>query len=223
MSKAVKSARSASSTVTCTRSAAMPPAACTRDRTVVWLPRRSACANAGGHGRAAPSSAAAVGRRWLRRRCAGCQTTGSAASWRSMNVRSGRGCPTGATPPMACPVAVRTCCAVSRWSVRAPHWGARWLVSTWCAPLVSTSTGSSSAMKTRLLAMAATGTSSAAAACAAVWAPQVRRVVVGRVPDVDRPKAGDLLEAQAGVQRHVEQQRGAFAGEWARIRPHSSG
>jgi len=88
----------------------------------------------------------------------------------STSVRSGAGCPTGATPPITWPVDWRTNSGSARLTLSAPTRAATRAVSTRCAPLVSTSSGAPSALKTRLLAIAPTSQPSCAAAVAAVGA-----------------------------------------------------
>ena len=72
----------------------------------------------------------------------------------STTVRSGAGCPTGATPPTSWPVAASTNSGDARRTRAAPTSAATLPVSTRWAPLASTSSGSPSASKTRLLAIA---------------------------------------------------------------------
>lgn len=101
---------------------------------------------------------------------AAAQTTSYFASQASTSVRIGAGCPTGATPPMTWPVQARTDLASARDTAQAPISAATRAVSTRCAPLVITSSGSPSAANTRLLAMAPTSQPSWAAAAAALGA-----------------------------------------------------
>src|SRR5262252_2190799 len=101
---------------------------------------------------------------------AAAQTTSCRPSHWSTSVRSGRGWPTGATPPMTWPVASRTNSGSARLTRPAPTRTATFAVSTRCAPLVSTSSGAPSALKIRLLAIAPTSQPSWAAAVAAVGA-----------------------------------------------------
>ena len=88
----------------------------------------------------------------------------------STRVRMGAGRPTGATPPMAWPVQARTAPASARRTAKAPTSAATLPVSTRWAPLVMTSSGAPSALKTRLLAIAPSSQPSWAAAVAAVGA-----------------------------------------------------
>src|SRR5262252_2665574 len=101
---------------------------------------------------------------------AAAQTTSCRPSHWSTSVRSGRGWPTGATPPMTWPVASRTNSGSARLTRPAPTRTATFAVSTRCAPLVSTSSGAPSALKTRLLAIAPTSQPSWLAAATAVGA-----------------------------------------------------
>src|SRR5205823_9555779 len=82
----------------------------------------------------------------------------------------GCGWPTGAAPPMTWPVASRRNSGSARFTRPAPTRAATLPVSTRCAPLVSTSSGAPSALKTRLLAIAPTSQPSWAAAVTAVGA-----------------------------------------------------
>jgi len=87
---------------------------------------------------------------------AAAQTSSYLSSQTSTRVRIGAGWPTGATPPMACPVHSRTERASARATTEAPVSAATRAVSTRCAPLVMTSSGAPSALKIRLLAIAPT-------------------------------------------------------------------
>jgi hypothetical protein len=71
---------------------------------------------------------------------------------------------------MACPVQARTEAAGARSTMAAPTRAATLEVSTRCAPLVITSSGSPSASKIRLFAIAPTAQPSCSAALAAVGA-----------------------------------------------------
>ena len=101
---------------------------------------------------------------------AAAHTTSYFASQTSTSVRIGAGCPTGPTPPITCPVQARTDRASARDTTAAPTREATREVSTRCAPLVITSSGSPSAANTRLFAIAPTSQPSCAAAAAAVEA-----------------------------------------------------
>ena len=105
---------------------------------------------------------------------AGCpaaaHTTGCRRSHGSIQVRTGAGWSRGETPPMTCPVWRRTNSGSARLSRPTPMRSATAAVSTRWAPEVRIRTGSPSASKSRLLAMAPTSHPSAAAASAAVWA-----------------------------------------------------
>src|SRR5262249_22119374 len=84
--------------------------------------------------------------------------------------RTGAGGPPGPAPPITWPVDWRTKSGSARFTFDAPTSSATRPVSTRCAPLVSTSSGAPSALKTRLLAIAPTSQPSRAAAVAAVGA-----------------------------------------------------
>lgn len=99
---------------------------------------------------------------------AAAHTTSYFANHTSTSVRKAEGCPTGATPPMTCPVHNRTDLASARDTEDAPTSEATNDVSTRCAPLVITSNGDPSAENTRLFAIAPTSQPSCAAASAAV-------------------------------------------------------
>jgi len=101
---------------------------------------------------------------------AAAQITSYFSSQVSTRVLIGLGWPTGATPPMACPVHSRTERASARLTEDTPTSEAIRDVSTRCAPLVMTSSGASSALKIRLFAIAPTSQPSWAAAVAAVGA-----------------------------------------------------
>ncbi len=101
---------------------------------------------------------------------AAAHTTSYLSSQVSTRVRIGTGWPTGATPPMACPVHSRTERASARCTAEAPTSAATRVSRTRWAPLVMTSSGAPSALKTRLFAIAPTSQPSWAAAVAAVGA-----------------------------------------------------
>ena len=98
----------------------------------------------------------------------------------------GWGCPTGATPPIAMPVYVRTKSGSARWIRVTPSSSATLAVSTRWAPDVMTSSGSSSALKTSELAIAPTSQPSWAAAVAAVGAASARATGVPAAPAARR-------------------------------------
>jgi len=87
---------------------------------------------------------------------AAAHTTSYLSSHVSTSVRIGVGCPTGATPPMACPVHSLTERASARPTETAPTSAATRTSETRCAPLVMTSSGAPSALKIRLFAIAPT-------------------------------------------------------------------
>jgi hypothetical protein len=101
---------------------------------------------------------------------AAAHTTSYLSSQVSTRVRIGAGWPTGATPPMAWPVHSRTERASARCTAEASTSAATRAVSTRWAPLVMTSSGTPSALKIRLFAIAPTSQPSWAAAVAAVGA-----------------------------------------------------
>src|SRR5215213_4461126 len=113
-------------------------------------------------------------------------SSGKAARSTSTTVRSGRGCPTGATPPTSCPVAASTNSAVARRTRPAPTRAATLAVSTRCAPLARTSSGAPSASKTRLFAIAPTSQPSASAAAAAVGTGTSKRRTSAATPPACR-------------------------------------
>ena len=151
---------------------------------------------------------------------------GYCASAVSTSVRTGLGWPSGATPPMACPVCARTNSGVARLSAPSPSSAATLAVSTRCAPEVSTSSGSPSASKISELAIWPTSTPSAAAAAAAVLAASgsmrtwLRAPAVARVGGVqgvlDRGHVGCmapiLSQAQPGGISGVSVRSGGAGG-----------
>ncbi len=82
-----------------------------------------------------------------------CPTSSNWASAVSTSVRTGAGWPTGDTPPMVWPVAVRTNSGVARLTAVTPSSAATLPVSTRCAPEVSTSRGEPSASNNSELAI----------------------------------------------------------------------
>ena len=98
------------------------------------------------------------------------QTTSYLSSHRSTRVLTGLRMPDRRDPPITWPVAARTKSGSARLTAAKPWPAAILAVFTRCAPLVRISSGSPSALKIRLFAIAPTSQPICAAAAAAVGA-----------------------------------------------------
>ncbi len=96
---------------------------------------------------------------------------------------------------MAWPVAARTSSGLARRITLLPRRSASSLTSTRCRPLVITSNGLSSAMNTRLLAIAPTSHPSASAASAAVRVEAGNSRTRPRAPNASRASATRWLRS----------------------------